>query len=435
MSCPVGPGGRNAAHMIDLKEQMDDALLCEGYARAQHIYDDPGITFADIRDALSKVFSGEIELQEVADGAGLLVTYKDGKFRAAVDGKTVKDPMDYDRLDAKACGAPDEVRDALRNSLKDLSTALSGLDDVQLNRFFANGRNFLACRVVYPPCQNVADYGNRCFIVFGGVKCFNDKFKEVGEDKDSAEELFGLLQGNGALRQETFEIAKPAVLRLKSTTASRDALAKILGKLGEFIDGVGWKCSLDQYVCDKYSRHIVNKALEHGIDVSRGSDFVNTLARRLSRVSGQKPTKSDLATYAKCDGVNTRDPRYKEFLQDLEDNAEAENQEIIRPVESLLAYACMTIMKNAMGFMSCDPSRAAKKILADLEDSVQAVDEGEFEFSPEKIARLKQNLAKVDRYAQAAPAEGVVFRYKGKVYKMTAPWRAVGEMASLVKYR
>lgn len=421
--------------MIDIKESMDDALLCEGCARAQHIYDDPNITFADIRDILTKVFSGDIELQEKVDGASLLVTYKDGKFRVAVDGKTVKDPMDYDRIDAKAYDAPDEVKDAFHNSLKDLSTALSELDDVQLNRFFANGRNFLACRVVYPPCQNVMDYGNRCFIVFDGVKCFNDKFKEVGDDKESAEELFGILQNNGALQQETFEIAKPNVLRLKNMTASKDALAKILERLKGFIDGVGWKCSLDQYVCDRYSRHIVNKALEHGIDVSRNSDFVNTLARRLSRISGQKPTKSDLVTYAKCDGVNTRDPKYKEFLQDLEDNAEAENQEIIRPVEDLLAYACMTLMKNVMGFMSCDPSKTAKRILADLEDSVQVMNEQEFEFSPEKIAKFKQNLAKIDKYAQVAPADGVVFRYKGKVYKMTGPWQAVSEIINIVKYR
>ena len=261
-------------------------------------------------------------MREKLDGIGLLVTYKDGKFRVATDVKGLKDPMDYDRLGAKDCESPDEVKDAVAASLKDLSVALSELDDVQLNRFFANGRNFLACQIVYPPCANVVDYGNRCFVVMNGLKCYNDKFKEVGEDSDSAKELFGILKNNGALRQETFEIAKPNILRLKNLTSSQDALRTILDKLQGFIDGVGWKCSLDQYVCDRYSRHIVNKALEHGIDVSRSSDFVNSLARRLSRISGQKPTKSDLVTYAKCDGVNTRDPRYKEFLADLEANAD-----------------------------------------------------------------------------------------------------------------
>ena len=422
--------------MIDLKESFDDVLLRESACgRTQHVYEDPNLTFADIRDILTKVFSGDIELKEKLDGIGLLVTYKDGRFRVATDTKSLKDPMDYDRLRAKDCGSPAEIEDAVAGSLKDLSVALSELDDVQLNRFFANGRNFLACQVVYPPCANVMDYGNRCFIVLNGLKCYNDKFKEVGEDGDSAEELFGILRNNGALRQETFEIAKPNILKLKNLTASQDALKNVLDRLQGFIDGVGWKCSLDQYVCDRYSRHIVNKALQHGIDVSRSSDFVNSLARRLSRISGQKPTKSDLATYAKCDGVNTRDPRYKEFLADLEAEADEKNQEIIKPVEDLIVYAGMTLMKNVMGFMSVDPSKTAKKLLADLEDSVQLMNEGEFEFTPEKIERFKKNLAKIDRYAEFAPAEGVMFMYKGKPYQMTGQFGALKELLGIVKYR
>ena len=423
--------------MIDIAKELDDRMLCEGgaYGHINHIYEDPNLTFADIRDILTKVFSGEIELQEKIDGVNLMVTYKDGKFRVARSAKTLRDPMDYDRLTAKYCDAPAEVRDAFQNSLKDLAAALSKLSDVELNRFFANGCNFLNCEVVYPPCANVMDYGNRCFITLNGLKCYNDKFKEVGDDEEGAKELFKELRDSGALQQETFEITEPNILRLKNTVDSKEALANIMSRLEGFIDGVGWKCSLDQYVCDRYSRHIVNKALEHGIDVSRGSDFVTALSRRLSQISGRKPTKSDLVTYAKCDGVNTRDPKYKEFLADLEANADETNQEIIRPVEDLIIYAGMTLMKNVMGFMALDPSKAAKKLLADLEDSVQLMSEKEFEFTPDKIERFKKNLAKIDKYAEFAPAEGVVFMYKGKVLKMTGPWGPLNQLLGIVKYR
>lgn len=283
----------------------------------------------------------------------------------------MKDPVDYDKVDSKFVESPEETQTAFENSMKDLAVALSELDDVQLNRFFANGRNFLDCQIVYPPAANVMDYGNKCFIVLRDIKCFNDKFKEVGDDKDSAAELFEILRNNGALQQETFEITKPNILKLRDMTSAKDALKTILDRLNKFIDGVGWKCSLDQYVCDRYSRHIVNKALEHGIDVSRNSDFVNTLARRLSQISGQKPTKSDLVTYAKCDGVNTHTDAYKAFLADLEEHAEETNEDIIRPIEDLIIYAGMTLMKNVVGFMSIDPSKTAKKFLADLQDSIQ----------------------------------------------------------------
>lgn len=87
---------------------------------------------------------------------------------------------------------------------------------------------------------------------------------------------------------------------------AKKVLEKVLAKLNEFINGVGWKCTINDYVLDHYSRHLVNKALEHGLDVSRSSDFVNELASRLSNVSGRKPTRSDLATYAKREGLDTK---------------------------------------------------------------------------------------------------------------------------------
>ena len=423
--------------MINLEDAIEEQLVCESGAcgHMKHIYEDPELTFADIRDILTGVFSGDITMEEKIDGVNLMITYKDGAFGVARNAKTLKDPMDYDKVDAKYCESPEEVRAAFTNSMKDLATALSELDDVQLNRYFANGRNFLNCEIVYPPCANVMDYGNRCFIVLHSIKCYNDKFKEVGEDKDSADELFSLLKNNGALQQETFEITKPNILRLKNMTSAKDALKTILDRLSKFIDGVGWKCTLDQYVCDRYSRHIVNKALEHGIDVSRNSDFVNSLARRLSQISGQKPTKSDLATYAKCDGVNTRDQKYREFLDDLEQNADATNADIIRPIEDLIIYAGMTLMKNVMGFMSVDPSKTAKKFLADLEDSIQMMSEGEFELSPEKIARFKKNLAKIEQYHEGIPAEGVVILYKGRPLKLTANFGPANQILGLIKYK
>jgi len=423
--------------MIDIREELDDALITESGAcgHMKHVYEDPNMTFADIRDILTQVFSGDVTLEEKIDGVNLMITYKDGRFGVARNASTLKDPMDYDRIDAKYADSPEEVRQAFENSMKDLSTALSELDDVQLNRFFANGRNFLNCEVVYPPCANVMDYGNRCFIVLHGIKCYNDKFKEVGDDKTSAEELFSILKGNGALRQETFEITRPNILKLKNLVTAKEALAKILERLNKFIDGVGWKCSLDQYVCDRYSRHIVNKALEHGIDVSRNSDFVNTLARRLSQISGKKPTKSDLATYAKCDGVNTRSDQYRAFLADLEEHADETNGDIIRPIEDLIIYAGMTLMKNVMGFMSVDPSKTAKKFLADLTDSIQLMQDGKFELSPEKVARFKKNLAKIEQYHEGIPAEGVVIMYKGRPLKLTGCFGPANQILGLIKYK
>lgn len=306
---------------------------------------------------------------------------------------------------------------------------------MQLNRFFANGRNFLECEVICPACANVLDYGGRCLVALRALRCYNDKFAEVGEDKESAKELFRILNSAPSFSKDRFELAEPAKLRLKGVVASKEALKNVMDRLQKFIDGVGWKCSIDQYVCDQYSRRIVNKALEHGIDVSRQSDFVTALARRLSQVSGQKPTKSDLVTYAKCDGIDTGSDAYREFLADLEGTADETNEEIVSPVEDLIAYAGMALMKNLVGFMSADPSKTAKKFLADLTDSVQLMDDGRLDLSPEKVARFKKNLAKVEQYHEGLPAEGVLFTYKGRPYRLTGDFGPAAAILGVIKYR
>jgi len=43
-----------------------------------------------------------------------------------------------------------------------------------------------------------------------------------------------------------------------------------------------------------------------------------------------------------------------------------------------------------------------------------------------KLNRFKKNLAKLDQYQrEIMPAEGIVFMYKGKVFKMTSTFGAV----------
>jgi hypothetical protein len=39
--------------------------------------------------------------------------------------------------------------------------------------------------------------------------------------------------------------------------------------LNRFVDGVGWGCTLEYYIHDKACRSIINKALEHELDISK----------------------------------------------------------------------------------------------------------------------------------------------------------------------
>lgn len=419
--------------MINLKEVFENTMICEGMNNPKHIFDDGELTFADIRDILTRIFSGGLTITEQLDGLDMLITYKNGKFCVARDSDDIKKPVPLEKITTKYCDADPAIQNAFMNSLKDLSIALSELDPVQLNKFFANGQNFMHCKVIYPPCQNIMDYGNKCFLCLDKLICFNDKYKEVGEDTEQAKTLFDVLDNNGVLQQNTFEIKKPNILKIKNLQSSKKVLQNILDKLNGFIDGVGWKCSLNGYIQDRYGRHIVNKALEHGLDVSRNSEFVNELASRLSNVSGRKPTKQDLVTYAKREGIDCKCQQYKDLLNDLQSNAQATNDEIIRPIENLIAYAALQLMKNIEGYMSIDPSATAGKALATIDDAIFKMSENDMDMSPEKMQVFKKNLSRIEKYHEMMPASGVLVKFKGKVYKMTPNFGEANEILKIVK--
>ena len=122
-------------------------------------------------------------------------------------------------------------------------------------------------------------------------------------------------------------------------------------------DGLGWRCTLDQYVDDKYSRHIVNAAMKHGIDVSRDSQFVKSLVRRLAEIAARgKPTKSDLATYAKCDKVDFKSDACRKFLADVEQNAQQTNDEVLGPITGFAKNLVKAAISLASAIAAFDSS-------------------------------------------------------------------------------
>ena len=133
------------------------------------------MTFAEMKQIFNDVFTGQANLEEKIDGMNINITYKDGKFGAARNKDSIKEPMDLKKL-AKFFEGKGEVKKAFVASMNDLQKALSKIEADELNRIFANGYNFLACEIVYPPAKNLIDYGNKCLLQINGVNVFNENF-------------------------------------------------------------------------------------------------------------------------------------------------------------------------------------------------------------------------------------------------------------------
>lgn len=83
--------------MIDLCKELDSAIALNksavGKGRVRHIFDDGELTFAEIRNILSKVFSGDLKMTEKVGGIPVFITYKDGEFCGCCDPRDVGKPV------------------------------------------------------------------------------------------------------------------------------------------------------------------------------------------------------------------------------------------------------------------------------------------------------------------------------------------------------
>lgn len=369
------------------------------------------------------------------DGQNLSITYKDGEVKAARNKATLKNPMSISEVDKFFEGRSADVRDAFMKSMSDISKAIKSLDDKQKFTIFNDGHNFMSFEIIYPPTKNTIDYGGRCLIQLHGVAIYDDKWHKISEDKEAAEKLYQMLKQKGALKQDTFEITSDTKLQLKDSKTGEESLKLVLDKLAALVDGLGWNATVNDYAAERFEKYIINMAMKADFELSKRSTFVEKLAQRMSNLSKKNVTKADLATYAKAEGIDPKSDQFKDFIKLVDQTKDEANQLVIKPLEDLVISAGLLLMKNLVGYMSADPKKTAKKLADELDQTIEELSSKETSLDDAKLRQFKKNLAKIDQYQrEVMPSEGIVFLYKGKVYKMTSTFGAVNQLLGILKY-
>lgn len=421
--------------MIDLK-QIYESLICEGGASGHmsHIFEDPDLKFSDLKKIFTGLFKGKLAITEKTDGQALAVTMKNGTVGAARNKKSLENPMPVEDIEKMFEGKA-EVKDAFVKSMKDITSALKSLSEEEQLDIFANGKKFMAFEIIYPPTKNVIDYGNRCLIQLHGINKYDKKWNKIGEDKPAADKLYELLKNHNALKQETFEITNHTKLQLKDSKTGEESLKLVLSELEKIVDGLGWNATIDDYAQERFEKYIVNRANAVDFPLSRKSDFVKELAVRLSKIAKRKPNKYDIATFAKRDGIDVKSKEYKQFVDEIDKTQDDANLVVIKPLEDLVIKAGLLLMKNLVGYIALDPKKTSRQLAKELDAEIQALSSPDTSLDTSKLKRFKKNLAKLDQYQrEVLPAEGIVFIYKGKVYKMTSTFGAVNQILGILKY-
>ena len=405
------------------------SLIIEGgsYGHMSHPFDDKNLTFGDFKTIVDRALDGNLDIEsnvvEKTDGQALAITWRDGKLMAARNKGERKNPLDYTNLALKFQGRGD-IEAAFTLAMKDLESAISSLNDKQKTKIFKGGYTFMNLEIIYPATTNVIDY-DKTILLFHGTTDYDKNGDAIGEDSDSARSLQGMIQQINKHVQKTFAIEPPPVVKMMKVPDFDSRQKYFYGAVNKLAKVYGLKDSdeVALYHQNWWSEFIVNTAKEYKYDISE--DEITGLIMRWG-------------FFNKSFRLNKKTITDNEFLQwaikfDKQDHKKQVTENML-PFELLFLELGVEVLKNIQNYLSVSPIKAVQKIQDELNRTINTL-QASSEW--ETLAAIEPQLNKIGKlggFEAIVPGEGIVFKYKGKTYKLTGAFAPVNQILGLIRY-
>ena len=412
----------------DLNEWRDSQLVMEGGAAGHmsHPFDDKSLTFGDFKKLIEAGLKGELNFEEEAtektDGQNVFATIQDGEVKFARNKTELKNPMTLQQFKDKFKdhGSP-LVRDTFQLAAEDLASQLIKISPKD-QETFDNGKNFMNMELIYSKNPNVIHY-DRDVIQFHGIKITDGEGNIIGEDTKPAKSIASALDKVEATIGKTFTFIPPQIVKLGKDLdfeANKDKFIKKvedLRKQYNLTDAdevsryheMWWREQIESVFGD------LPQDIKEGLLLRWAYEDKKTLDMR---AIGKILDKDQIAAVKKFD---------KEDLK-------KKQKENIRPFEDLFLELGSVILKNASNFVAANPSAEMQRLHKELRDEAAKIKKGG---TIDQISKVEAELARLDRIGgieSIIPTEGIVFTYKGKIYKLTGTFAAINQLMGIIKF-
>lgn len=404
-------------------------LVLEGGASGHmsHPFDDRDLTFGDFKKIIDAGLRGELNFEEdpteKTDGQNVWATIQDSEVKFARNKGESITPMTLSQFKQKFADHPSEtVRDTFQFAAEDLSSLLSKLPVKTQDDIFDNGKNFMNMELIYSRNPNVINYDTDV-IQFHNITKTDGAGNVIGTDSKPAKEIPAVLASLQANIGKTFKIIPPRIIQLQQDldfTVNRDKFIKKVVDLQNRY-GLTDGDEVSRYH-EMWWRELIDKEFP-----SVDQDVKEGLLQRWAYDNKQSLNIRALeATIGK-----TESDKIKKF--DKED-VKKRFKENIRPFEDLFLELGSVILKNASNFVAANPSAEAQRLRAYLAAEADKIKKTG---GPDQIKKVEDELARLNRIGgmdSIYPTEGIVFRYNGKLYKLTGTFAALNQLLGIIKY-
>ena len=391
-----------------------------------HLYDNPNLTFKQMKDVFLAASNGELKGTEKTDGQNLQLSYdvSTGTARAARNKGNIK----AGGLDAAALAAKFGGRGALETAFTEafaaFEDAVGRMSIEEREEIFGPNTNiYYNAEVQDPRAANVINYDVPTVTIHrvGHNEFDRDTGKTTGRDVSrNARKLAKALDRVQGDREEgKFRVEMNAIKNLQALsddTAANLANARLEKAISD--EGISDNQTVGEYVVVRVEEMIDSKILL--------PDLVKKeLMKRIFKEEGAN-IRNVLKLVDKGDETTTA------AIRELVADAGKLKQRAISPIEEIVHDFSVEMLKGLQSAFILDNEAEVGRLRAETQRAITAIEGSNNEEAMEILAKQMNKLKGAEGVSSAA--EGFVFDYDGVTYKFTGNFAPMNQLLGLFKY-
>mgnify|MGYP003627665776 CR=1 FL=1 len=434
------------------------------FGHMSHIYDNPSMTFGQIKDIMAKASAGQLEnVTEKTDGQNLFVSYKisDGTQRwvpeeavrsARNKGDIKNGGMTPEQLAAKFAGRG-ALEAAFTNAFRAFAKTVDKFSEEEKLKLFGPDTNiYYNAEVMDPANANVINYDTKTFLIHraGHAEYDRETGKPVDKEEGFSEQQASTLQSvleksQDEMSKGDFRVQVNAIRQLQALSDDT-ALSTALKRMDQVMSsaGVSDGDTIGDYIIGKW-RQVVNQELPDLSDEGKQLIIKRVMTDYYGALEGEGPLKSrglETRQITKTIGrpdlnkqivsvIKSYPQRFKEFIFPVESVIHRFAIEIMRAVQSAYIIAAGGNEKEVARLQAL-VGKAIETIQASGNEEAMEILRPQLE----KLSKIEDDgsIGSVDLSMISSAAEGIVFDYDGHTYKFTGGFAPANQILGLFKY-
>lgn len=390
-----------------------------------HVYENLVLTFGEIKDILEKVSNNQLKVYEKTDGQNILLSYS-LKEKKALSARTKNDIL-KGGLTAKEMSERfyenSKIKKTFFDAVKTWESAISLVSAEKLYQIFGYDADiYYNCEIQDPSSRNVINYDRKYIVIHPDGHLEIDKITKEPITRNFSNNLETLRNALDEVEAKNsgfdYKLISKTIYDLKNTLDKKhynDSISKIddlikkydlkdsnniydlcIAKTGELLSSVA--PNMESYVRYELTKKIIGIPIESNI---------NTLLKSLPKLEREKVKN----IIAKSDKVK---------------------RECVEQLEEIIHEFSVNLLSGLKSLYILDNDSEVKRIKSKLEDAIQKIKKSNDFDSMSILYKQLKKLKNVDRIDTAI--EGLVFDYRGKVYKLTGNFAPVNQILGLLTY-